>query len=185
MALPPDIAAHIAAQLGGGRRRRKPKDSVMFPKVHTRRLLELVEEYQAKKNKAGYHQAKLDLWGFIRDMLPITRGKSCSINYDNARYVMIDIMGPVESHEPGGLTEEGDRILAAWEFPPERIHRIMELSDLDSASDGPLSRYELWDYLASFIPAIDENPGASFSIRIDTEWKGLLHIQRKDSDDDA
>jgi hypothetical protein len=181
MDLPPGLAEHLAQQMGG-RRRRKPKDVVAFPREHTRRLLELAEASTAAKGKMGYHQSRLDLWNFIREKLPITQGNSCSIDTTNARFVMVEIHGKCESFTVGETDDEGRKILAAWPIPKEHVHRLLELADADSASSGPLARYELWDFLAGLIPEIDKDPGACFTIRMDNHWLGVLQVEKGEDD---
>lgn len=141
-----------------GRRAAEPEDSVAFPPQHARRLLELATEHAASGGSITSHRA---MWRFIAEKLPITRGKSCSLDLSHAVCPRINLTGPAIEPVVGKRLKGKGTVVGLWPLPESCILRLSELS-LAADNGGPLDAYDLWAFVAEYVPEVMTNPSAGY-----------------------
>lgn len=177
--LPPELAAML---MGGKKKKERILDKIDFPRDKTRTLLELLQKVYETKDGPGNHRAQIEMWRFIYSAVPAVRDMSVTLNTSNARVPMLHVTGKNVNPTVGNMDRHNHKILRTWEIGGEDAYRLMELSDMTEA--GPLHRFELWDFIATLIPYVAENPGDNYAICVDAHWTGVYQTEEGDDDDD-
>lgn len=153
-------------------------DRIMVPE---RLILPLLTRYAViermrRGERPDTHEAKTcnhrlawaDLWGWLEEVIPATKGKACQLNFDQATRPEIEVVGPMPDLPEGAVEITGAQ--------RQEIRILIERVDEDPTA---LNRYLLWHRLEEMYPEITEG-----SHQLAILPTGLFVAPRKENDEE-
>lgn len=160
------------------RRKNKATDILVFPKEHTKELIDILQGIEEKKreSKTACITERYRLWEFVQRCLPATRGKNCSIDTSHALRILIEIE---DNYKVPVVGKDG--VLAVHVIPKEHIYKYLELAD--AIDSGPAHRYAFWKFIESLFPDVGEDFERAWEIAVGVDFCGVF-TKKKDEDSD-
>jgi len=174
------IPADVARMMGlPGAEERPVLDSLPVPKQHVVKVLELLQklrDLEASGNPMGRHAGRYEMWSFLHEVMPFTRGKSCQIATAHPTRPVVEVLGDVKVPTPGkrGVAE-------VYRIPPEHFFRLFELMDLEDT--GPIHSYNLWTFIGSIIPEVAAKEESDWTITM--QGNDIYVVRRATDEEDA